>query len=555
MAFLNSADEFGQIPEGVWPYPPALAAANRIPFGLSNWFDIEPAQLVTMCNAAGHRVLRERPFDSRISKGAIYWFMPTTAPFSQTCFRDTLPVYYLRVVLATVTNPNPVFPNQTMLLHRHYHTFPIEDNSELLPWVRRKYRGFKVKVYERALKELDDGLDWWSEGAINKMDEVLFLWYADRGLFCIDDAQPQINKLKPRIVQSSHPRVTARVLKAVEKACKNLLNDWEESFQIGSFTVKFNFVTKMSQHDLERLLQHNLATYDTFVFVSGDDTAIFIQVNGTWYVLESDASHMDASQKKPAMKHVYLYLLALGIPPELVNLFKQQDSVPRWYSYDGTQYYVRPSDKYCKTTGSVTTSLGNSINIAIVAWRAFQLCLDPLQFLQYYRQAAVEFGFNVKAFYDSWTNRCPTFLKNLLVYPGYLVIEPGMLTRFNKTLTNPMPLFRTKDLKLALQKTAFSFASGIRFFHRDLLMDAWQRMLTRVGVPTNHVVKSDSYMINEMCGTALGEVRDLEHIYQERYGCSRQDVLDCIELIDSVQDVCSVLSHEVFTRIAIVAYG
>ena len=520
---------------------------------MCNWFDMTCQDLITEVLRGGFTILKTRPFESREAKGPIFWFMATNAPFSQTRFRDTLPVFYYRVVLRGISNRNPIFPTIPLLLHQQYDPMAGHDLNELVEYLDKNFSGFQKQNYLRNLTELESGHDWWSEGAINKMDEVVFVNFADRAWIDFDDNVVQHWKLKPRIVQSSHPKVTCQVIKFVNKACARLLFDWEEPFMISGRRVKFFFATKVSQHELQDMIKAALETYDYIVFVSGDDTLIFVMCEGQWWCLESDASHFDASQRAEAMEHLYMYLATLGMPKYVLDLFRRQDSCPRWYSYDYEQFYI--SAGLAKTTGSCTTSIGNSINIAIVAYLAFLNCGNALDLLNRYKAAAVQCGYVVKAFYAPWDERCPTFLKNLVLPGGDLVVEPGMVSRFCKVLTDPRTIYRTKDITLACRYTAYSFAQGIQFFHRELVMDVWMRMLFRIGLKNSVRVKTDSYMIENMRSDLKGTVRHSYDVYAERYQCTRSEIDSCVKLLDSVDQICSVISHPVLLKMGIIAYG
>lgn len=555
---MQSGDECPDLAKGIHPFSQSDSMLTRCPYYgkvypeeklLSYYTNILQREgfsyIVKECDTQGPTCLK------------IYCLCSTQVPMFQSSNRYTLPVFVNRAVDVPRPNLLAVFPNT--LVHNQWPKLIAADHEEKVEYCKGNYQGRQRSVYLRALQQIDAGEDNWKEGAINKLDETLFTRAIMRDDFLDNDpTQGTSWKIRQRIVQSSHPKVTAQITHEVDKITKRLIKDWEEPFIINGYRVLFIYASKMTQHQMTEMIFQLFERFgvdlDFISMCAGDDSLLAYQHDGQIWFLEADCSHMDASEWDAALEFNYRCYARLGMSRYALNLLRKQDSGPRLYTHaEGVVIVTPPAGIPIKNTGSNTTSIGNTLSAQAIVHETISTWNGRIADLkQTYINAATNLNFVVKVECAPWELRQPTFLKNILTTAGF-VLECGLVVKMGKTLTNPVQVTGVKDYLLAWRHMIFAMAKCYRFYKVDLVVDAMLRYFERIGLPFHKPIRMEHYLMQNL-PQGPGSVYTEFDIY-ERYQLTRAEVEDCIKMIDSVQVPFVIFSHPVFDRLGGVAYG
>lgn len=556
---IQTGDEAPEVPTGLHHFTHTTSQCFRCPYfgkaypedkSLNHYLQILTregfAYTVKECDTMGPTSLK------------IYIYNTTQVAMFQSSNRQTLPVFVNRAVDVPRPNLNPIFP--PVMLHRRWPKLVKYDCHEVRSYCQKEYMGRQRTTYLKALDDLERGQEKWMEGAINKLDETLYIRSIVRDDFLDNDpTQGTSWKIRQRIVQSSHPKVSSQINIEIDKITKRLIKDWAEPFLVNGIRVKLVYASKMTQHQLTKLffelLERIGIDFEFLSLCAGDDSLAAYIYNGVIYFLEGDCSHMDASQWRQAMEHNYAYYDQLGMSDYALQLLYAQDSGPRLYTLNGYVVIVLPPNgQPIKNTGSGATSLGNTINAQAIIVRTLQIWNgDPSILKVTYEAAATQLNFVVKAFCAPWEERVPTFLKNLFTSEGF-VLEPGICVKMGKILSDPCIITKTKDYKLAWRKMVYALSRCYRFYKVDLVVDAILRYYERTGIECDVKVNLEHYLLRDAIPGQKGGVYQKYDIY-ERYGLTRDDIDDCIRLIDRANNPFVMFSHPVFDRLGAIAYG
>lgn len=489
----------------------------------------------------------------------IYCLSTTQVGMFQSSNRYTLPVFVNRAV--DVPRPNLAAPFPPHLVHEQYPVLVRGDVDEMEDFNNANYMGRQRSVYKNAISAVKRGEDVKvREGAINKLDETLYVRAIARDDFLDNDPTTGTSwKIRQRIVQSSNPIVTAQINKEIHKITKRLIRDWKKIFVINNHRVLMVYASKMTQHEMRKLIFDLFellgGEVDVISLCAGDDSLIgVLGDDGEIWFLEADCSHMDASEWEEAMEFNYRCYSRLGMSSYALFLLRRQDSGPRLYTHpEGVVIVSTPGGQPIKNTGSNATSIGNTLSAQAIVHNTMLLWNGDVRTLkQCYRNAATTLNFVVKVSCAPWSKRFPTFLKNVLTPAGF-VLEPGIVVKMGKTLTDPRVACKDKDYVRAWRKMIHAMARCYRFYFVDLVVDAMLRYYERIGIASDVKVSLEHYLLKNVPSGPGGVYREYD-IY-ERYHLTREDIDGCIKMIDSCNTPFVIFSHHVFDRLGAVAYG
>jgi hypothetical protein len=399
------------------------------------------------------------PFRSERNQTYFYQFLPTQIPgYVPACTDANL----MAAVEYRILAAPPLSPElQEDAWKRAFKKIPLSQWPRI-SWEEEKntwldhFEPAKRKKYAALLSQLNRNS--WHAYAHKTLQTPVFM-KSNEMLFRIENGFFQ---LKPRVIINVAPEVQTLVGPSIWRAQQNLKREWpmEPLFRDRGFTnVSFSYAGAATDVDLSRwmeLVEANVGDFAAIV-VSGDDSLVYISLNGERYCFEGDASMYDQSQSVGPLTVGWRAYKRLGVDSETIKLLRalaynkyvvegrDRSNLPTFYTIDKRHRPMRD-------TGGADTSLGNSVLMAL----AWYHVLRSTRSVQYAETSVLEefskLGFKMKL------KRLPstqaTFLKGMWYHTTSGLFWGPLPSRFlkmGKTLKDPRIIYKTKDLNLAAQ--------------------------------------------------------------------------------------------------------
>jgi hypothetical protein len=366
--------------------------------------------------------------------------------------------------------------------------------------------------------------------------------------------------LRPRCITSLDPASMAMVMpwaRAITETM-HVLFDVDRVHNVGGIPVVFVFAagsTPTKLNAIGKLLSQGL----TVVAVAGDDSFV------SWGTLsplyggsfgEADQSKFDQSQDEGPLKYAReVWMSDFGVPTEVQDLLYAFCTAPYSVKSKNEDLRIRGEAGVQMPTGTPVTTCQSSMNTIFMFWYAI-FHRKPVV------QAARELGFSVK--YKA--HEClesGTFLRGWWI-PGIndefvWTPLPSAVLKLGKVLTNPMTIAQTVDYGKAVRMCAWSLykSYGTVPLHYPIL-GAFLKALQRMGISEGHisensVIEDAAYKTKQVVGSFARDVA--MNMVCARYGLTEEQIQQCEQLCDKVDDLPAYIEHSVFMRLLEVDYA
>jgi len=485
-------------------------------------------------------------------------YLPTCVPLyrprqSMSCMEVAVKCRILKKAMLSPKKQAIAWSDVPLLVPDSFAIISFEDHWEA--WLNN-YSTKPSFKYKRAKKYLEE----YRKGATMDRVTINVMVKADEYLPFREDG------LKPRTIHNLPPLVQAAIGPFIWGATQNWKKLWcheLRSMPIPAIGARFYFryASSATDGDLTKWREEVdvlLLDGDWYVLVAGDDSVMWINLDGEIFAFEFDVSSYDQSESIGPLEYEYRCLLMLGVPIYVVNMLRDLAESPLRVCFkDGDPIILDRKRRPFRDTGGADTTLGNGI----VNGGAIYHCALVLSEVEFNSPddladgivlAMKGLGFKVTG--GLRLDGSESFLKGLW-YPTERGLvwgpAPSRVLKLGKAGKDPRHVFKEQDLATAVKMHARVVASGYNgFLHVPILRGYVEKWADRtLQVVEDWKIKT-TFMFNEC-------VLDMDRTYvmlYRRYGLTKQDIIE-MEMMYAMSPLFSFLCHPGFWKLTLVDYG
>ena len=416
-----------------------------------------------------------------------------------------------------------------------------------------KYRDGKRFKLVRALK------------ALETLAEGKSVYYRIlKGMVKIDEELPyRLSGFKPRFIGTTDPLVQAVCGPFMLAASRNLKSLCETPFRIkkldGSF-MYLHVVYASSSND-----QHLTETYsileildenDALLYVAGDDSALFMYLDGSLHGWEFDASSFDQSQSYGVLFHEYTLLHRLGVPKYITKELYKISCANILMVLKEEVTLIRGRDKRpFRVSGGPDTTIGNGLVMISLFYQFFRKeTYSSTSFETNFKNWSAKIA-GIKLTGGKQSLRSVSFLKGLwyLTDVGYVWgPAPSRILKIGKA-RNPQQSFNEEDIDVACLCHAASVANSYKNFLQVPLIRSFVKRYKY------SLVEPEKIEFWKVQSTGLYnnlKVNELEtsRVLSQRYDIDEDEIAQ-VEAFYAKSQLYQFIEAPLFRKLSIVDYG